>query len=288
MSQRGTRDRLTERSAHTWDRRARFGVGAAAIALLLAGCSSTPEATPESTPSAEAAAPEESAAPVEQRTLTVLAAASLRDVFAELAEQFESENDGVTVSLAFAGSSDLADQILAGNPADVFASADQNNMDRVTETGDALDPVDFATNTLTVVTPAGNPADVTAFADLAGADVRVVVCASEVPCGRAADAVEEAAGVTMNRVSEEASVTDVLAKVTTGEADAGLVYVTDATLAGDQVDVIDVPETDVIMNIYPIALVNESEQPELAQQWVDFVVGEQGRAVLAAAGFGAP
>ena len=151
----------------------------------------------------------------------------------------------------------------------------------------------FATNTLTVVTPPGNPAGVDTFADLARDDVKVVVCATEVPCGGATDVVEDAAGVEIHRVSEEASVTDVLGKVTSGEADAGLVYVTDATLAGDDVEVVDVPETDVALNTYPIAVVAAAvdigpEQAELAQAWVDLVTGEVGQAALAAAGFGAP
>ena len=232
-------------------------------------------------------------ASAEERTLTVLAAASLRDVFTDLAADFEAEHDGVTVALSFAGSSDLGDQILAGAPADVFASADERNMDRVVEAGDASAPVAFATNTLTVVTPAGNPAGVESFADLARDDVKVVVCAPEVPCGGATDTVEEASGVTIHRVSEEANVTDVLGKVTAGESDAGLVYVTDATLAGDDVEVVEVPETAVAVNTYPIAVVAAAadagpEQAALAQEWVDLVTGDAGRAALAGAGFGAP
>ncbi|MGW6003742.1 molybdate ABC transporter substrate-binding protein [Oerskovia enterophila] len=236
-------------------------------------------------------APAASSAPdaaVEEQTLTVLAAASLRDVFAELAEGFEAEHDGVTVALSFAGSADLADQLLAGSPGDVFASADTKNMDRVVEGGDATDPVVFATNTLTVVVPAGNPGGVTSFADLSREDLKVVVCAAEVPCGSATAKVEAAAGTTVHRVSEEASVTDVLAKVTAGEADAGLVYVTDATLAGDDVEVIDVPETKTVVNTYPIAVTSGAADAALAQEWLDLVTGPVGQAALAKAGFGAP
>ncbi|WP_454042633.1 molybdate ABC transporter substrate-binding protein [Cellulosimicrobium sp. Marseille-Q8652] len=229
----------------------------------------------------------------EERTLTVLAAASLRDVFTDLAADFEAEHDGVTVALSFAGSADLGDQVLAGAPADVFASADEQTMDRVVEAGDASDPVAFATNTLTIITPPGNPAGVESFADLARDDVTVVVCAPEVPCGRATDTVADAAGVTVHRASEEGSVTDVLGKVVAGEADAGLVYVTDATLAGDDVEVVDVPETHAAVNTYPIAVVAAAadtgpEQERLAQAWVDLVTGRAGQAALADAGFGAP
>lgn len=262
-------------------------LGAATLGAVLAACGTGADAGDD------AASSDAASTPAEERTLTVLAAASLRDVFTDLAADFEAEHDGVTVALSFAGSSDLGDQILAGAPADVFASADERTMTRVVDAGDASDPVAFATNTLTIVTPPGNPAGVETFADLERDDVKVVVCAPEVPCGSATDTVAEAAGVTIHRVSEEASVTDVLAKVTSGEADAGLVYVTDSTLAGDAVDVVDVPETDAALNVYPIALVAAAEeagpeQVELAHAWVDLVTGDAGRAALAAAGFGAP
>lgn len=266
-------------------------LGTAVLVAALASCGNGADAGDDASPSGGAT--DAAGAPAEERTLTVLAAASLRDVFTDLAADFEAERDGVTVALSFAGSADLGDQILAGAPADVFASADERNMTRVVDAGDASDPVTFATNSLTIVTPPGNPAGVETFADLARDDVKVVVCAPEVPCGGATDAVAEAAGVTVHRVSEEANVTDVLAKVTSGEADAGLVYVTDATLAGDAVDVVDVPETDAALNVYPIALVAAAEEsgPEqvaLAQAWVDLVTGDAGQAALAAAGFGAP
>lgn len=285
------RPRTTTRTTAS-RRRARgalAGLGTAVLVAALAACGTDAGDDAASSDGATGAA----STPAEERTLTVLAAASLRDVFTDLATDFEAEHEGVTVALSFAGSADLGDQILAGAPADVFASADERTMDRVVDAGDASDPVAFATNTLTIVTPPGNPAGVETFADLARDDVKVVVCAPEVPCGGATDTVAEAAGVTVHRVSEEASVTDVLAKVTSGEADAGLVYVTDATLAGDAVDVVDVPETDAALNVYPIALVAASEgagpeQVEVARAWIDLVTGDAGQAALAAAGFGAP
>ncbi|WP_264029358.1 molybdate ABC transporter substrate-binding protein [Cellulosimicrobium sp. SH8] len=282
-----TRTTISRRRA----RGALAALGTAALVAALAACGTGADAGDDAAPSD--AATDAASTPAEERTLTVLAAASLRDVFTDLAADFEAEHEGVTVALSFAGSSDLGDQILAGAPADVFASADERNMTRVVEAGDASDPVAFATNTLTIVTPPGNPAGVETFADLAREDVKVVVCAPEVPCGGATDKVADAAGVTIHRVSEEANVTDVLAKVTSGEADAGLVYVTDASLAGDDVDVVDVPETDAALNVYPIALVAAAEeagaeQVELAQAWIDLVTGDAGQAALAAAGFGAP
>ena len=142
-------------------------------------------------------------------------------------------------------------------------------MDRAVEGDGASDPVTFATNTLTIVTPPGNPGGVTSLADLAKTDLKVVVCAPEVPCGNATNQVADAAGVTINRVSEEQSVTDVLAKVTAGEADAGLVYVTDATIAGDDVDVVDVPETKSVVNTYPIAVTTDAKQAKLAQSFIE-------------------
>ncbi|MBE7701829.1 molybdate ABC transporter substrate-binding protein [Oerskovia sp. Sa1BUA8] len=264
-------------------RPARRALAVATTALLTAALAAC--AAPSGTPDASTPGP---TAPVEEQTLTVLAAASLRDVFADLAQEFEAEHDGVTVALSFAGSADLADQLLAGSPGDVIASADTTNMDRVVEGGDAADPVVFATNTLTVVVPPGNPGGVTSFADLAREDLKVVVCAAEVPCGSATAKVEAAAGTTVHRVSEEASVTDVLAKVTAGEADAGLVYVTDATLAGDDVEVVDVPETTTVVNQYPIAVTTGAADAALAQAWVALVTGPAGQDALAKAGFGAP
>ncbi|GAA4623470.1 molybdate ABC transporter substrate-binding protein [Cellulomonas oligotrophica] len=224
-------------------------------------------------------------------TLVVLAAASLRDVFTDLAATYEQAHPGVDVVLSSAGSADLADQVLAGAPADVVALADETSLARVVDAGDAADPVPFATNTLTVVTPPDDPAGVGSFADLARKDVAVVVCAPAVPCGAAAVAVEDAAGVRVHRVGEEQSVTDVLAKVVAGEADAGLVYVTDAARAGDDVRVVDVPETDAAVNVYPVAVTTSARDrgtDTLAAAWVDLLTGPDGRAALTAAGFGTP
>lgn len=219
-------------------------------------------------------------------TLTVYAAASLTSTFEQIAEDFEAAHDGVEVELSFGGSADLVTQISEGAQADVFASAATANMDDlVAEDLTAAEPQDFATNVLEIAVPPGNPAGVTSFADLAG-DLNLVVCAPEVPCGAAAQKVAEAAGVTLSPVSEEQSVTDVLAKVTSGEADAGLVYVTDVAAAGDDVEGIEFPESADAVNTYPIAPVAESDEADLAQEFVDFVLGDSGQSVLQAAGFG--
>ncbi|SEH65512.1 molybdate transport system substrate-binding protein [Mycolicibacterium rutilum] len=220
-------------------------------------------------------------------TLTVFAAASLQQVFTDIGEQFERDHPGVAVEFSFAGSSDLVTQLTQGARADVFASADTRNMDRAAEAGLlAGAPVNFATNTLTIAVGPGNPKNITSFRDLARPGLAVVTCAPQVPCGAATDRLEDAAGVRLEPVSEESSVTDVLNKVIGGQADAGVVYVTDARAAGDRGAEVPVPEAAGIVNTYPIAALKDS--PELAQQFVAAVTGEVGRKVLEAAGFGPP
>lgn len=222
-------------------------------------------------------------------TLTVYAAASLQEPFEELGEQFEADHEGVDVEFSFAGSSTLVEQIQQGAPADVFASADTSTMDELVDAGlEAADPVAFTSNTLMIAAPAGNPAGVTDLASLAENGIDLVVCAPAVPCGAAAETVERAAGLDLSPVSEEQSVTDVLNKVSSGEADAGLVYVTDVAKAGDEVEGIAFPESDSAVNTYPITTVEDSAQPELGQEFVDLVTGETGQQVLGEHGFGDP
>lgn len=221
-------------------------------------------------------------------TLQVYAASSLAATFEELAEDFEADHDGVAVELSFGGSSDLVAQIQEGAPADVFASADTANMDKLVQAGlDGQTPRAFASNTLEIITPPDNPAGIETFADLARDGVNVVVCAPEVPCGAAALRAAEVAGVSLSPVSEEQSVADVVAKVTSAEADAGLVYLTDVRSAGGAVTGIPFPESSEVVNTYPITTVEGSEQRELAQQFVELVLSEAGQAVLREAGFAA-
>ncbi|MFD6856509.1 molybdate ABC transporter substrate-binding protein [Rhodococcus sp. NPDC060090] len=222
-------------------------------------------------------------------TLTVFAAASLQNTFTEIGEQFEAANPGVTVEFSFAGSSSLVTQLVEGAPADVFAAADTKTMGDVVDAGLAAgEPGDFATNVLTIVTESGNPENITSLEDLTREGLSVVVCAPQVPCGAATERVEESSGATLTPVSEESSVTDVLGKVTSGQADAGLVYVTDAKDAGESVTAIPFPESAGAVNTYPIARLADTDNAELAAEFVDFATGEQGRAILAEAGFGAP
>lgn len=225
----------------------------------------------------------------EPRTLTVYAAASLKGSFTKIGKQFEDEHEGVTVEFSFAGSSDLAAQILQGAPADVFAPADTENMDKVAvDQLLAAAPVYFASNTLEIATPPDNPAGIKTLADLAKTGTKVVLCAPEVPCGSAAQTIENASGVDIKPVSEEASVTDVLNKVVTGEADAGLVYVTDVLGAGDKVKGIKFPESSEAVNTYPIASLKRSKNAKLATQFVDLVTSDKGQGILADAGFAKP
>lgn len=224
-----------------------------------------------------------------EKTLTVFAAASLKKAFAEIGERFTTDNPGSEVEFSYAGSADLATQLTQGAPADVLATADTKNMDRAAAAGLlAGTPVNFATNTLTIVVAPGNPRKIAAFRDLAAPGVSVVVCAPQVPCGSATKKVEQASGVTLNPVSEESQVTDVLSKVRTGQADAGVVYVTDAQSAGDKVTAVAFPESAGAVNTYPIAVLKQAHDPELARKFIDLVAGEPGRKILSAAGFAKP
>jgi molybdate transport system substrate-binding protein len=222
-------------------------------------------------------------------TVTVYAAASLTTTFEQIGDQFEQQHDGVKVEFSFGGSSDLVAQIQEGAPADVFASADTATMDRLTaEDLQAADPQDFASNTLEIAVPPDNPAGIASFADLAKEGANVVVCAPEVPCGAATQKVEDATGVDISPVSEEQSVTDVLAKVTSGEADAGVVYVTDVRAAGDDVQGVTFPESSEAVNTYPIVALKDAADADLAQQFVDLVLSDTGQGILEEAGFAQP
>ncbi|MGK9146028.1 molybdate ABC transporter substrate-binding protein [Plantibacter flavus] len=261
---------------------ARLAVGLALGAALLLSASGCSSAAPAATPSASGSADALSG------SITVYAAASLKTTFTELASAFEDEHPGTTVELTFAGSSDLVTQLTNGAPGDVFASADEKNMAKLTDAGlTEGTPVDFATNVLQIAVPPTNPAGIASFADLAKPGVKTVVCAPQVPCGAATVAVETATGVTLAPVSEESSVTDVLGKVTSGEADAGLVYVTDVIAAGDAVTGIAFDESSEAVNTYPIAQLASSANPDVAAAFAAYVVSDAGQRVLKAAGFGA-
>lgn len=257
----------------------------AAGSLALAGCSGS---EPGDSTASGAPAASSGAASALSGDLRVFAAASLQAGFDELAERFEAVNPDVDIQpISYDGSSTLATQIIEGAPADVFASADEANMQKVVDAGLAASPVLFATNRLTLVVPAGNPGDVTGIADLADADLTVVLCAPEVPCGSASTKLLDAAGVSARVDSYEQNVTAVLTKVAAGEADAGLVYVTDAAMT-DEVEPVMTAGADGIVNRYPIVALDEAASPEIAAAFVAFVLSSDGRGVLDGFGFGAP
>jgi molybdate transport system substrate-binding protein len=218
-------------------------------------------------------------------TLTVFAAASLSDTFQTIGADFEKAHPGTTVKLSFGGSSDLVEQIENGAPADVFASADQATMDKLSA---AENGVDFAKNSLEIAVPPDNPAKVATLADLDKKGVTTVVCAAPVPCGTATAQLEQKSGVTLAPVSEEQSVTDVLGKVESGEADAGIVYVTDVKGAGNKVTGVPIPASDNVVNTDVISVVGTTTKQKLAEQFVDYVASGPGKEVLADAGFAKP
>jgi molybdate transport system substrate-binding protein len=220
--------------------------------------------------------------------LTVYAAASLTDVFERLGGQFREEHPDIDLTIGYGSSSGSARAIVEGAPVDVFASADELQMQVVTGAGLAPDPVVFTSNVLTIAVPTGNPAGVTGLADFARDDLALAVCAPEVPCGAAAERLFEVAGVAAVPDTYEEDVRSALTKVELGEVDAAVVYATDVRARGQVVEGIDVPEAEQVVNRYPIAVLSEARNPEAAQAFVDLVLSEDGRRVLADHGFRAP
>ena len=254
--------------------RSRTAVLALALALPLAGCGP------------DTAAPDAGAAP--GGPLTVLAAASLTEAFTTLGGQFEAAHPGTTVTFSFGSSATLAAQAVQGAPADVFAAASTATMATVTDAGAATDPADLATNTLEIAVPPGNPGEVRGLADLADPDLRVALCAAQVPCGAAAEQVLRAAGVTAAPDTLESDVKAVLQKVSADEVDAGLVYTTDVRAAGDRVEGITVSEAAGVPNRYPVAVLGASRNPATARAFVSYLLSDPGQQVLRDAGFGPP
>jgi molybdate transport system substrate-binding protein len=221
--------------------------------------------------------------------ITVFAAASLTAAYTEIGNAFMASNPDAAVTFSFASSSDLVTQIDQGAPADVFASADQANMTKLTDAGgNAGDPQVFATNSLQIIVQPGNPKGITGVADLAKQDLIYVTCAPEVPIGKYGAQVLQNAGVTVTPASLEENVKGIVTKVTLGEADAGIVYRTDVIAAGADATGVDIPAGISVIASYPVVVTKEAPNPEGAQAFVDFVLGEQGRQILARYGFAAP
>lgn len=250
------------------------------VTMLVAGLIGCTSKSPSSSPAQPSQA---------SGKIVVFAAASLKTAFTQISQQFKTDNPGSNVDFEFAGSSELTTQLTQGATADVFASADTAQMDKVVKAGlTAGPPTNFASNTLVIVTAPGNPKHIGTLADLARPGLNVVTCQQPVPCGSATQRIEGSTGIHLNPVSEELSVTDVLNKVTTGQADAGLVYVTDAHSAGSKVATVNFPEAAGAVNVYPIAALKNAPQAALAQKFVALVTGEKGQDVLAQAGFAKP
>ena len=225
----------------------------------------------------------------DEQTLTVLAAASLTGTFTELAQDFEDEHPGVDVELVLGSSTTLAEQAVDGAPGDVLATADERSM-QVAQDGDALSaaPEAFASNTLTLVTPAGNPAGIESLADLDRGGVDYVVCAETAPCGAIAADLLDQEGIAARPASQEVDVKAVLARVVQGEADAGLVYRTDAVAAGDDVEEVRLPEADGLATTYLVAPLHgaDGDRADLAAEFVTLVRSDRARELLQEAGFG--
>lgn len=218
--------------------------------------------------------------------VTVFAAATLVEPFNQIADDFEQAHPGTTVTLSFAGSSTLAQQLNQGAPADVFASAHPRPMELVAEAGvNGVDPVTFAHASLAIAVPAGNPLGITGIADLAAPGVSVAVCAEQVPCGIATELALQAAGVDLVPVTFERDVKAALSKVELGEVDAALVYHADVLAAGDSVAAVEFPEAAEAVNDFQISVLSEAPNPPAATAFVDYVRSEAGTAVMTEAGY---
>jgi molybdate transport system substrate-binding protein len=254
------------------------------VALTLVGACGSTMAKPTVTTATPATA---AAGPTLRGQITVFAAASLTAAFTNLGAAFQTAHPETTVTFSFDASSALVTQITQGAPADVFASADTANMDRLT-TATASPPVVFATNMLSIIVPPGNPKDIKAPGDLANAQLKVVLCDPTVPCGKYAKQSLDAAKVAVTPVSLEQNVKGVVTKVTAGEADAGIVYATDVKAAGDKASGVDIPAAVNVMAKYPIASIKSSTHQDIDTAFIAFVTSPEGQAILAKAGFGQP
>jgi molybdate transport system substrate-binding protein len=245
--------------------------------LLLAGCGGAEQ------PPAVAAAGQSATGEV-----TVFAAASLTETFTQIGRDFEAANPGVEVKFNFGGSSALAQQINQGAPADVFASASPANMKQVTDTGAAASPVTFGRNKLQIAVGKGNPLKIASLADVVKPELKLALCAEQVPCGAAAKKAFGVAKLTPKPVTLEQDVKATLTKVRPGEVDAALVYKTDVSAAAKDVDGVDFPEAAQAINDYPIVTLAKTPNAAGSKAFVDYVLSTKGRDVLIRAGFEAP
>ncbi|MFD8000185.1 molybdate ABC transporter substrate-binding protein [Streptomyces mirabilis] len=257
------------------------GVGAAAL-LALSACSSS-DSSSNSSPKSDTSA---SSSPKLSGTVTVFAAASLKESFTTLGKEFEKANPGTKVTFNFAGSDALAASITGGAPADVFAAASPKTMAIVTDKKDAATtPATFVRNQLEIATLPGNPDKVASLKDLTKSGLKVVLCDKTVPCGAAAQKALDASNLKLTPASYEQDVKSALTKVELKEADAAVVYKTDVKAAGDKVEGVEFPESAKAINEYPIALLKDAPNAEAAKAFIALVQSAEGQKVLTAAGF---
>ena len=267
-------------------RRAAIAAVSLLSAVSLAACGGSASNSSTGAASGAASASASSGEGKATGKVTVLAAASLQGTFEEIEKTVEKDNPGLDVTFDFQGSQDLVSSLAGGNSADVLATANNSTMKTAAEQKLVGDQTEFATNVLTLIVPKGNPKKITGLdSSLDGANL--VICAPEVPCGEATQKLSSALDVTLNPASEEQKVTDVRGKVESGEADAGIVYTTDAAAAKDKADKIDIPDGGVV-NHYPIAQTASPENAAGAKVFIDAVTGKTGQEVLAKYGFGKP
>ncbi|MEV3930007.1 molybdate ABC transporter substrate-binding protein [Streptomyces sp. NPDC049944] len=256
------------------------GAGAAAL-LALSACSSAGDASSTSGSSASGNAPKKISG-----TVTVFAAASLKESFTTLGKDFEKAHPGTRVTFSFGGSDSLAAGITGGAPTDVFAAASAKTMSIVTDAGDTAGaPATFVRNTLEIATLPGNPDGISSLKDLTKPGLKVVLCDRTVPCGAAAQKSLDAAGLKLTPVSYEQDVKSALTKVELKEADAAVVYKTDVKSAGDKVEGVEFPESADAVNDYPITLLKDAPNAAAAKEFIAYVQSAEGQKVLTSAGF---
>lgn len=236
---------------------------------------------------ASATAPARAASAAPTGSITVFAAASLTEAFTAIGRAFERRHPDTQVTFSFGASSLLAAQVGAGAPADVFAAADESDVEEVR---DALEgaPSVFATNRLAIAVEPGNPRHIRDLADTVDSDVILVLCAAAVPCGALARQAYRRAGVTLPEVASAEHVKAALTTVILGEADAAVVYATDVRAAGDDVDGVGIPRRHNVTARYPIASLRAGERPALARAFVEFVLSDRGQQIMRSFGFRAP
>ncbi|MGW1249382.1 molybdate ABC transporter substrate-binding protein [Streptomyces sp. NPDC002535] len=267
-------------------RRTAAAVLTAALLVPLAACGNSDDSKKDTAGPTGSASASASTSGAPAANLTVLAAASLTDVFKTAGAAYEKSHPGTKLTFSFAGSQELVAQVSQGSPADVLVTADTKSMDKVkTDTGT---PAIIAKNRLVIATGEGNPFKVDDLKDLADTKLKVVLAAPEVPAGKYSKQILDAQKVTVKPVSQEPNVRAVLSKVELGEADAGLVYKTDAASAADKVDAVEIPDDQNAIAKYPAATIKDSKNAEAAAAFVAWLSSPEGQKILQDAGFQKP